>query len=167
MMFDWRANPTRRGITRAFLSFVCFIGVAFTFPATADPGAVEQLQIVTATGIHDLSVEIARTAEEQEKGLMFRRSLPENGGMLFDLQSEQEVSMWMKNTFIPLDILFVSYDGRIVSVAPEAQPMSEAIISSRAPAAAVIEVNAGMAKKLAVEVGDLVRHPIFSTRQDK
>ncbi len=167
MMFESRRNYAPQRIATAFFSLVCLIGVVFTFPATADPLAVEQLQIVTATGTHHLSVEVARTDEETEKGLMFRRSLPENGGMLFDLQQDQEVSMWMKNTFIPLDMLFVSHDGRIVSLALDAQPMSEALISSRALAAAVIELNAGMVKKLAVEVGDFVRHPIFSNPEKK
>ncbi len=99
MMFESRRNYAPQRIATAFFSLVCLIGVVFTFPATADPLAVEQLQIVTATGTHHLSVEVARTDEETEKGLMFRRSLPENGGMLFDFQRDQEVSMWMKNTF--------------------------------------------------------------------
>ena len=69
--------------------------------------------------------------------------------------------MWMKNTYIPLDMIFVSDKGKVISVAHDAKPMSETIISSGAPAYAVIEVNAGTAKKLSVRVGDLVRHPIF------
>lgn len=159
MMFDRRSIFGPQRITSTFFWFAWFIILAF--PVVADPLAVEPLQIVTASGTHVLRVEVARTAEEQEKGLMFRRSLPNDGGMLFNAQSEQEISMWMKNTYIPLDMIFVSEKGRVISVAHDAKPMSETIISSGAPAYAVIEVNAGTAKKLSVRVGDLVRHPIF------
>jgi uncharacterized membrane protein (UPF0127 family) len=160
-MFDRRRNFGRRGIVSTFFWFAWFANVVFACPAAADPLAVEPLQIVTATGVHVLRVEVARSAEEQKKGLMFRRSLPENGGMLFDFHREQEILMWMKNTYIPLDMIFVSSNGQVVSVARGTEPMSETIISSGAPAYAVIEVNAGTAKKLAVEVGNLVQHSIF------
>jgi uncharacterized membrane protein (UPF0127 family) len=159
MMFDRRSIFKRRRITSTFFWFAWLIILAF--PVASDPLAVEPLQIVTASGTHVLRVEVARTAEEQEKGLMFRRSLPKDGGMLFNAQSEQEISMWMKNTYIPLDMIFVSEKGRVISVAHDAKPMSETIISSGAPAYAVIELNAGTAKKLSIRVGDLVRHSIF------
>jgi hypothetical protein len=92
---------------------------------------------------------------------MFRASLPEDGGMLFDFHREREVAMWMKNTPLSLDMIFVARDGRVVSLALGATPFSERIISSGAPALAVIELSAGTANRLAVAVGDRVRHPMF------
>jgi hypothetical protein len=123
--------------------------------------SVEPVEIVTATGAHRLRLEVAKTQKEREKGLMFRASLPDDGGMLFDFRDERPVSMWMKNTPLSLDMIFVARDGRVVSLALGTEPFSERIISSGAPALAVIEVSAGMAKRLSVSVGDEVRHPIF------
>lgn len=130
-------------------------------PTSARAIAIEPIEIVTATGSHILRVEVARTQKEREKGLMFRASLPEDGGMLFDFHREREVSMWMKNTPLSLDMIFVARDGRVVSLALGATPFSERIISSGAPALAVIELSAGTAKRLAIAVGDRVRHPMF------
>jgi uncharacterized membrane protein (UPF0127 family) len=165
-MLDRRRNLSRDAVTTIFRFALGFF-VLCADPALAAPFAVEPLQIVTATGKHVLNVQMARTPEEQEQGLMFRRSLPEDVGMLFDYQSDQEILMWMKNTYIPLDMIFVASDGRVVSIARNAEPLSEAIISSRSTASAVIEVNAGTADKLAVTVGDLMRHPIFDRPNDR
>lgn len=129
--------------------------------AKADPARVEPVEIVTTTGSHMLRLEVARTSKEREKGLMFRTSLPEDGGMLFDFQSEQRILMWMKNTPLSLDMIFVSRAGRVVSLALDAEPFSERVISSGVPAAAVIEVSAGTARKLSIAVGDVVKHQIF------
>lgn len=134
---------------------------AFAATAASRPAKVEPLEIVTATGAHVLRVEVARTSSEREKGLMFRASLPADGGMLFDFHNEQPIAMWMKNTPLPLDMIFVSRAGRVVSMTQGAEPFSERIISSGAPAVAVIEVSAGTAGRLSVAVGDVVRHPIF------
>ncbi len=92
---------------------------------------------------------------------MERRSMPRDQGMLFDFHVEQPVSMWMKNTYIPLDMVFVSHRGRVTGVAENTTPLSEAIISSGAPAYAVIEFNAGVAHDIGLKVGDEVRHPAF------
>jgi hypothetical protein len=128
--------------------------------ARAEP-AFERLEIVTASGTHVFKTEVARTMAERAKGLMYRRELPQDRAMLFDFGAEREVMMWMKNTYIPLDMVFLSRKGKVVSIAYDARPMSEAIISSHAPAYAVIEIAAGVARKIGVEVGDAVRHPIF------
>lgn len=135
--------------------------LAFTGSRSAAEPRLEPLQIVTSNGTHSLSVELARTSEERAIGLMNRRDLPDGRGMLFDFHIENSVLMWMKNTYIPLDMIFVSRRGHVVSIAHDATPMSEDIISSGKPAYAVIEVNAGVADKLGVAVGDVVRHPIF------
>jgi uncharacterized membrane protein (UPF0127 family) len=107
-------------------------------------------------------VEVADTPGERARGLMFRRSMPEDQGMLFDFHTETPVMMWMKNTYIPLDMVFVSRQGRVIHVATDAEPMSERVISSNGPAYAVIELNAGVARKIGLRVGDEVRHPAFS-----
>jgi len=122
---------------------------------------VEPLEIVTATGAHRLRVEVARTPDQREKGLMFRTSLPADGGMLFDFHDERPVSMWMKNTPLSLDMIFVSRAGRVVSMALGAEPFSERVISSGGPALAVIELAAGVAQRLSIAVGDTVKHPTF------
>ncbi len=124
--------------------------------------AVESLEIVTATGPHEFQVEVARTAPQREIGLMYRRSMPDDHGMLFLFPGEQRISMWMKNTYIPLDMVFVSRNGRVTGVARDATPMSEALISSGPPAHAVIELNAGAARSIGLAVGDLVHHSGFA-----
>ncbi len=123
--------------------------------------AAESLEFVTATGAHRFEIEVARTEREREVGLMYRRSMPRDHGMLFTFPSEQPVSMWMKNTYIPLDMVFVSRKGRVTSVARDAVPMSEKIIPSGPPAFAVIELNAGAARAIGLDVGDQVRYPSF------
>jgi uncharacterized protein len=135
--------------------------VALTIGREAPAGAAESLEFVTATGAHQFEIEVARTEREREVGLMYRRFMPRNHGMLFMFPSEQPVSMWMKNTYIPLDMVFVSRKGRVTSVARDAVPMSETIIPSGPPAFAVIELNAGAAREMGLDVGDQVRHRGF------
>jgi uncharacterized membrane protein (UPF0127 family) len=123
---------------------------------------LEKLEIVTASGTHDFSVEVMRTPAELEHGLMFRRFLPEDRGMLFDFKTEKPVMMWMKNTYLPLDMVFISKAGRVVAIAENAEPLSEKIIPSGAPAYGVLEINAGAASKINLKVGDEVRNPLFA-----
>ncbi len=131
-------------------------------PGIAEEGTSEPLSIVTATGTHSFSVEVMRTPPELEKGLMFRKSMPADHGMLFDFQREQSVMMWMKNTFIPLDMIFIAKAGRVVGIVANARPMSEQILTVLAPTDAVLELNGGIAAKIGLKVGDMVRYPIFS-----
>jgi uncharacterized protein len=120
------------------------------------------LEITTKTGVQIFGVEMAVTPEEQAKGLMFRRELPEKQGMLFDFRREQPTSFWMKNTYIPLDMIFIRADGRIRRIAESTTPLSEALVPSGGPVRAVLEVIGGTAKKLGIAPGDRVKHPIFS-----
>ncbi len=122
---------------------------------------LEKLQIVTSSGAHEFSVEVMHTEAQRERGLMFRRSLPANQGMLFDFQVERPIAMWMKNTFLPLDMIFISRDGKVVGVAENAEPLSETIIPSGVPVYSVLEVNAGAAASIGLKIGDSVRHPLF------
>ncbi len=125
---------------------------------------LQTLEIATRSGVQTFSVEVATTEEEKRTGLMFRKELPDGRGMLFDFSPEQEVSMWMKNTFIPLDMIFIGADGRILRIAENTVPQSTRIIPSRGPAKAVLEVIAGTAKKYGIAPGDRVAHPLFNHR---
>jgi len=110
-----------------------------------------------------LDIDIASTAEQKSHGLMFRRSLPENAGMLFVWNTDQPVSFWMKNTYIPLDMLFVRYDGTIVKITTHTEPFNLKPIPSDEPVRGVIEINAGAAERLGIHTGDKVLFPAFST----
>ncbi len=124
----------------------------------------QTLEIASKTGVHPFSVEMAVTDAERQKGLMFRKSLPEGQGMLFDFQTEQDTSFWMENTYISLDIIFIRGDGRILRIAENAEPLSRKLIPSGGPVRGVLEVIAGTTRKLGIAVGDRVAHPIFSSR---
>ncbi len=134
--------------------------------AAAAASAVEMqpLEIVTKSGVHVFTVEMAKTEQERATGLMYRKELPEGRGMLFDFSPEQPVSMWMKNTFIPLDMIFIRSDGRILRIAENTEPHSEKIISSGGLAKGVLEVIGGTARKYGIQPGDRVAHPLFGTR---
>ena len=131
-------------------------------PATA--AELQTLEIVTKSGVHVFTVEVAKTDQERATGLMYRRELPEGRGMLFDFSPEQQVSMWMKNTFIPLDMIFIRSDGRILRIAENTEPQSEKIIPSGGLARGVLEMIGGTAKKYGIAPGDRVAHPLFGTR---
>ena len=122
------------------------------------------LEIATKSGVHIFSVEMATTEEEKQKGLMYRKELADGKGMLFDFSPEQQISMWMKNTYISLDMIFIRADGRILRIAENTEPESTRIISSGGPARAVLEVPAGTARKYGIAPGDRVSHPLFDKR---
>ena len=122
------------------------------------------LEIATAGGTRTFSVELAKTRPELDRGLMYRRSLPSCQGMLFDFGSVRPIAMWMKNTYVPLDMIFIRADGRILRIAENTVPLSETLVPSGGPVLAVLEVVAGTAKKLGIAAGDRVAHPIFNSR---
>src|ERR1700728_3230598 len=124
--------------------------------------SIQPLEIVTKTGVHVFSVEMATTEDEQHTGLMYRKELAEGKGMLFDFTPEQEVSMWMKNTCISLDMIFIRADGRILRIAENTDPLSTKIIPSNGLCKGVLEVIAGTAQKYGIKPGDRVGHPLFS-----
>lgn len=136
--------------------------VAASVPTEA--ASFQPLEIVTKNGVQVFSVEMATTEKEKETGLMYRKELADGKGMLFDFNPEQEVSMWMKNTYVSLDMIFIRADGRILRIAENTEPMSTKIISSRGPARAVLEVVAGTAQKYGIRPGDRVGHPLFGSR---
>jgi uncharacterized membrane protein (UPF0127 family) len=120
-----------------------------------------ELTIVSATGPHHFTVEVAETPAQMEQGLMFRRAMAPDAGMLFDYKEPTVATMWMRNTLIPLDMFFVDRHGRIVNIRERAVPLSLDVISAAAPVRAVIELNSGTAERLGIVPGDRVQHPIF------
>lgn len=151
-------NRARRLSTAAVLVSALALALAGDPAAGADP---HTLEIVSQSGVHVFSVELAVTDEDRARGLMFRRELPDGKGMLFDFGRDQEVAMWMQNTLIPLDMLFVDQQGRIINIHERAVPGSLDPIAAAAPARAVIELNGGTAARLGIRPGDQVLFPIF------
>jgi uncharacterized membrane protein (UPF0127 family) len=148
----------RRSLLASWFLLIAFL---YVLPAPASAANLESLEIVSKSGVQVFSVEVMRTPEERAKGLMYRRELPEGRGMLFDFSPEQPVSMWMKNTYISLDMIFISADGRIVRIAENTTPESEAIIPAGRPVRGVLEVIGGTSKKYGIAPGDRVAHPLF------
>jgi uncharacterized membrane protein (UPF0127 family) len=146
------------------LSLFAAAALFFALFALAQAAEETTLEIVTKDGVHVFSVEMATTDEERQKGLMFRKELPEGKGMLFDFKPDQEVGMWMRNTYISLDMLFINADGTIRRIAENTEPLSEKTILSGGPVRGVLEVIGGTAKKLGIAPGDKVAHPLFSGR---
>jgi len=132
-------------------------------PEQAEAGqtGLEPLTIVTASGPHAFKVEVMRTDRERARGLMERRFLPPDRGMLFDFKQEQQAIMWMKNTYIPLDMVFIRKDGTVHRVEANTEPLSERTIDAGAPVLSVLELNAGAAAKIDIRPGDKIRHPLF------
>jgi uncharacterized protein len=149
---------------RTILLLIIMLWVG-TVPALAgsDPQfPTETLAIRTSDTLKTFTVEIARTREEQEQGLMNRKSLPDDCGMLFINIKDHVMKMWMKDTLIPLDMLFIDNEGRIVYIAEETTPNSTAVISAKRPVRAVLELPGGAAKKQHISVGDHVIHRYFN-----
>jgi hypothetical protein len=129
--------------------------------AIADPMEVTPLAIVSGEATHDFSVEIANDADEIAFGLMERESMGADQGMLFDFNPPREPNMYMKNTLIPLDMLFIADDGHIEMIARNTVPGSLRTISPGVPVRAVLELNGGLAAELGIQPGDTVQHPLF------
>ncbi|MBE7199626.1 MAG: DUF192 domain-containing protein [Parafilimonas terrae] len=133
-------------------------------PARAAATAGEPLTIVTKAGPKRFNVEVMRDDAGRSRGLMFRRHMAADHGMLFDFEREEPVTMWMKNTYLPLDMVFIRPDGTISRIAADTEPLSTAIIPSGSPVSAVLELNAGTAAKLGIQAGDRIEHPLFKAR---
>jgi len=146
-------------ILLGFVLFVCACNEQS--PAQNAQGA-NILSILTQDGArHDFTVELALTPSQIERGLMHRTDLPENAGMLFWFGDEAERGFWMKNTLLPLDMLFIRRDGTIHHIHKRAKPHDLTSILSRGPVAAVLEVNGGRAEALGIRPGDTIHHVLF------
>ena len=159
-------NPIRLALSAVLLAaplFACSPQAAERAPAalTQEPAVhpVSGLQVIPLTVTiaegrsHDFRVELARTDKEQAQGLMFRTQMGADEGMLFPYDPPRVLSFWMKNTVIPLDIIFIGPDRRVINVAANTTPYSEASVPSAAPAIAVLELNAGRAAQLGIVPG--------------
>jgi uncharacterized membrane protein (UPF0127 family) len=151
-----------RSMIRTLLVMV--VGLMVAAGGTSVAAERTTIEIASRTGVHLFSVEFVDNDKDRAQGLMYRKSLPEGQGMLFDFGREQDVAMWMKNTYIPLDMIFIRGDGRILRIAENTTPLSERIISSGGPVRAVLEVIGGTAQKLGIAPGDRVAHPMFRAR---
>ncbi|MGE0232916.1 MAG: DUF192 domain-containing protein [Flavobacteriaceae bacterium] len=129
--------------------------------ADAPDTALQPLIIETGRGRTEFMVEMADTPALRSKGLMFRPSLAPDRGMLFDFLTDQEITMWMENTPVSLDMIFLAADGSVTRIARNTEPFSRDIIGSRGPARAVLEVAAGTARRIGLKPGDIVRHRMF------
>ncbi len=148
---------SRRAVLAAAAVFA-LAGAARAQLATFPKG---KLVIETAKGKFPFDIELALSPPQMVQGLMFRRALAADAGMLFDYGSPQPITMWMKNTLIPLDMIFIANDGKVVDFHERAVPMSLDTIETKVPARAVLEVNAGTVARLGVQVGDTVHHLSF------
>ena len=154
---------TPRWSVRLAASLFATLAACLLLGAAAPAAAAGQstIEIVSKSGVHAFSVELASNDAERERGLMFRKELPEGTGMLFDFEREAPVAFWMHNTFIPLDMIFIRADGSILRIAENAEPLSDRLIPSGGPVRAVLEVIGGTARKLGIAPGDRVESPIF------
>jgi len=152
-------QSTRRAVVSAVLGLVFAAGAYAQSPNVTFEHS--ELAIESGGKRIPFKVEIADTDDRRALGLMYRTSLAADAGMLFDFKHDEDVAMWMRNTRIPLDMLFIDRTGRVVNIAERAVPYSEATISSAAPVLAVLELNGGTAARLGLKPGDRVIYPIF------
>ena len=150
-------SSSRRTIWLALLIF--FISMAAPRFAAAEDGVFEPLSIVTAGGKRDFQVEVMRTQDEHARGMMFRRSLADDRGMLFVFKAPEAATFWMENTYVSLDMIFIKPDGTIHRIEKRAEPLSTATIPSGALVLGVLEVVAGTADRLGIAPGDKVIYP--------
>jgi uncharacterized membrane protein (UPF0127 family) len=153
---------TRRRLLSLFALLIVAVPVGVA-AAALQSFATAQLTIVGKDGNHRFTVELAETPAQMTQGLMFRTSLAADAGMLFDFKKPTMATMWMHDTLIPLDMLFVDAKGVIVNIVERAVPQSDAILAAASPVRAVIELNGGTASRLRIVPGDRVLFPIFGT----
>ncbi|WP_298965138.1 DUF192 domain-containing protein [uncultured Roseibium sp.] len=156
--------PAARSVVLSFL--VLFVVIEIS-PAKSQedvaPLPTETLIVRSGDNEHTFTVEVASTDRQRARGLMFREEMAADHGMLFVFEGEGERFFWMKNTPLPLDIIYIDAKGWIVSIAADTTPFSEDVIPSREPAKYVLELNAGLAAKLGFEPGDGVSSPSMMT----
>ena len=146
------------------LSVVCGLAPMATAqnPAPMPPGPTTPLTIVSGEKSHAFQVEVADTPEKSELGLMYRKEMAKDHGMIFDFGSPRETTMWMKNTLLALDMVFFDTNGNVLTIVENARPGSLRLIDPGMPVRGVIELDAGLVKELGIKPGDRVQHAIFS-----
>jgi len=161
-----RPTPTERLHRTALFAFLAATFFLFLagLPSWAQVAAklrVEPVIVETQSGKEIFKAEIADTAELRQKGLMYRKEMAADEGMLFDFGVPRPVHMWMKNTFISLDMIFIRADGTVIAIGANTEPLSEATVGVEEPVKGVLEVVAGTAARLGLKPGDRIYHPIF------
>ncbi len=155
----FKQNGVFRAVVSAFYFLVVVIGVD---AKGVDAQSFTPLTVDKANGeTHAFEVELAITNKQRQQGLMYRSELAPNKGMLFIFSAEQARSFWMRNTYIPLDIIFLRSDGSIINIIENAEPQTDTPRPSTAPAKAVLELAGGRAKELGIMSGDIVRHALL------
>ncbi len=149
-------------VATALVGFALLINTNVGFANTHPGGPLTPLTITTPKGDFTYQVELAVTSEQKTKGLMFRREMPQNQGMLFEFGQPRIVLMWMKNTILPLDMIFMKSDGTIARIAENTTPFSLDTISSEVKVSFVLELNAGEAARTGMAPGQKMAHEIFS-----
>jgi len=150
--------------TRLFLMLFLGLGLGAAAATAEDPNPVgprEALVVISAKSTHAFQVEVVRREADRNRGLMFRENMADGHGMLFDYDPPQDVSFWMKNTYIPLDIIFIDAKGRIIRIAENTVPFDLTPVPSGGVVRGVLEINGGLSRKLGIRAGDRVRHRIF------
>jgi uncharacterized membrane protein (UPF0127 family) len=158
---DARVKPGHDAKNVFGITLLALLVLLLAGPALAAEFPRGTLTVATAGGRHAFAIEMATSEQQLAQGLMYRRRLDADAGMLFDFGQVRPVSMWMRNTFIPLDMLFIAADGRVVSIAERTVPESLTVLSAPEPVRAVLEVNGGTAARLGIRPGDKVVHPLF------
>ena len=154
------SGPTRSRRALGVLAILALVASGSSLPPRAgEAGMIDsEVTIVSESGEHRFEVEVARAVEEQARGLMYRQGLASDAGMLFDYGRPRNIAMWMRNTYIPLDMIFIGADWRITRIVERTVPLSLATVASEGPVRAVLEVNAGTASRLGIRPGDRVIH---------
>lgn len=155
-------------LLRVFCSIVLLslAAASVRLAGAQEPARIEPVSVVTASTSTIFAAEIADTDVLRARGLMFRHKLPDDRAMLFDFGEPRPAAMWMKNTYISLDMLFVREDGTIAAVAENTEPLSLQTISVQEPVKAVVEVSAGTVKRLGIQREDKVFHSIFKSAEE-
>lgn len=153
--------PASLSVSLRLLLPICLAFAALSLPRAALAQALEPLAIITANGRHIFQVEVMRTPEQRARGLMHRQHLPADRGMLFDFGRVEPVAMWMQNTYIPLDMFFITPEGRIARITERTEPHSTRTLPSGEPVLAVLELNGGAAETMGARAGDRIEHPLF------
>jgi uncharacterized membrane protein (UPF0127 family) len=141
---------------RFIAALAAFLLVALPLAAQDAVPVREELVVDSQTAKHSFEVEIADDPQERARGLMFRREMADEHGMLFDFGEEQQASFWMENTYIPLDMIFINEDGTVDSIAEQTTPLSRRSVVSDGPVRYVLEINGGLSDELGIEPGDTV-----------
>jgi uncharacterized membrane protein (UPF0127 family) len=147
------------------LIYLSLLLAAAPVVVTAPAPASEKVVVETKKGERTFIVEVVREEKDRNRGLMFRQEMAAGEGMLFDYDPPQQVSFWMKNTFLPLDIIFIGADGRILNIAEKTTPLSLERLPAEGKARGVLEINGGLSEKLGIKPGDRVRHVLFDQPQ--